>query len=270
MTGILSIQFNPKIGDKEFNLNKVEEFISQNSDKNLDLVLFPEFFSTGIDHNSFLNFPEDEEGGKTIKRIQEIAKNFNTNIVVGSVIEKSENKLYNTSFAINRTGKIIAKYRKIHLFDYNGGTESQRITAGHKPILAKFDFGKVGLNICYDFRYPLMQKKLVKMGAEILVCPTAWCIPNENYNTPDKLKHELGIWQSLNKIRAYDNLVYVASCNQVGKVNNRVSNIGYSMIVSPDGEILANAKDKECSLYANIDLDIVKKYKKDYPIANIN
>lgn len=61
MTGILSIQFNPKIGDKEFNLIKVEEFISQNSDKKLDLVFFPEFFSTGIDHNSFLNFPDDEQ-----------------------------------------------------------------------------------------------------------------------------------------------------------------------------------------------------------------
>ena len=55
MTGILSIQFNPKIGDKEFNLKKIEDFIYQNSEKKLDLVLFPEFFSTGIDHNSFLN-----------------------------------------------------------------------------------------------------------------------------------------------------------------------------------------------------------------------
>ena len=270
MTGILSIQFNPKIGDKEFNLIKVEEFISQNSDKKLDLVLFPEFFSTGIDHNSFLNFPDDEQGGNTIKKVQELAKKFNTNIVTGSVIEKSENKLFNTSFVINRTGETVGKYRKIHLFNYNGGTEGQRITAGNEPLVVALDFGKVGLNICYDFRYPLMQKNLAKMGAEILVCPTAWCIINEKYNNSDKLKHEQDIWESLNKIRAYDNLVCVVSCNQVGKANERVSNIGHSMIVSPDGEVLANAGNEECAIYAEIDLEKVRQYKKEYPISCID
>ena len=270
LVSVLCLQYNPKIGDKEFNLNKVEEFISQNSDKNLDLVLLPEFFSTGMDHNSFLNFPEDEQGGKTIEKIKEIAKKFNTNIVAGSVIEKSENKLYNTSFVVNRDGEIIAKYRKIHLFNYNGGTEGQRITAGDELAVVELDFGKIGLNICYDFRYPLMQKNLVKMGAEILVCPTAWCIPNSKYENFVILKHEQDVWESLNKIRAYDNLVYVLSCNQVGKANERVSNIGHSMIVSPEGEVLANAKNEECAIYSQIDLEKIRQYKKEYPIASID
>ncbi|MBQ8460718.1 hypothetical protein IJ541_11550 [bacterium] len=265
LVSILCLQYNPKIGDKEFNLNRVEEFILQNSDKKLDLVVLPEFFSTGIDHNSFLNFPEDEQGGKTIEKIKEIAKKFNTNIVAGSVIEKSENKLYNTSFVINRTGEIVAKYRKIHLFNYNGGTEGQRITAGNELVAAELDFGKVGLNICYDFRYPLMQKNLVKKGAEILVCPTAWCIPN---NADYDLMCD--IWHTVNKTRAYDNLVYVISCNQVGKANERVSNIGHSMIVSPDCEVLANAKNEECAIYSQIDLEKVRHYKKEYPIADID
>ncbi|MBO6256870.1 hypothetical protein J6N69_02385 [bacterium] len=270
LVSVLCLQYNPKIGDEEFNLNRVKEFIMQNSDKKLDLVVLPEFFSTGIDHNSFLNFPEDEQGGKTIEKIKEIAKKFNTNIVAGSVIEKSENKLYNTSFVINRTGKTVAKYRKIHLFNYNGGTEGQRITAGREHVVVELDFGKVGLNICYDFRYPLMQKNLVKKGAEILVCPTAWCIPNFKYENSDILKHEQDIWESLNKIRAYDNLIYVVSCNQVGKANERVSNIGHSMIVSPDCEVLANAKNEECAIYSQIDLEKVRQYKKEYPIADID
>ncbi|MBE7708427.1 MAG: carbon-nitrogen hydrolase family protein [Cyanobacteria bacterium SIG27] len=265
MTGILSIQFNPKIRDKEFNLKKIEDFIYQNSEKKLDLVLFPEFFSTGIDHNSFLNIPEDEAGGKTIAKVKELAKKFNTNIVAGSVIEKSKNKLYNTSFVINRTGETVAKYRKIHLFNYNGGTEGNRISAGKEPVVVELDFGKVGLNICYDFRYPTMQKNLVKMGAEILVCPTAWCILNgTNYDL------SCSIWQAVNMARAYDNLVYTISCNQVGKVNERISNIGYSMIVSPDCEVLANAKNEECAIYAKIDLERVRQYKKEYPISCID
>ena len=270
MAGILSIQFNPKIGDKEYNLNRVKQFIEDNKNKKLDLVVLPEFFSTGIDHNSFLNFPENEQGGETIKQIQEYAKNYNVNIAAGSVIEKSENKLYNTCFVINRHGKIVAKYRKIHLFNYNGGTEGQRITSGNTPVVAELDFGKIGLNICYDFRYPILQKTLCKMGAEILVCPTAWCIPNQKFNNPELLKKEQDIWQSINKVRAYDNLVYVVSCNQTGKSNDRVSNIGCSMIVSPDCEILANAKNEECTIYADVDLEIVKNYKKTYPIAEIH
>lgn len=270
MTGILCLQFNPKIGDKEFNLCKVEELIQQNSDKQLDLVLLPEFFSTGIDHYSFLNFPEDENGGKTIEQVKEIAKKFKTNIVAGSVIEKQGNNLYNTSFTINRMGETIAKYRKIHLFNYNGGTEGQRITAGNETVVVELDFGKIGLNICYDLRYPMMQKTLVKNGAEILVCPTAWCIPDEKFDNLSNLKYEQDIWESLNKIRAYDNLVYMASSNQIGKSNEWLSNIGGSMIISPEGEILANANSEECAIYSKIDLEIVREYKKTYPIAEID
>jgi len=270
MIGILCIQFNPKTGDKEFNIARIEQFIYENSDKNIDLILLPEFFSTGIDHNSFLNFPEDKNGGNTINRVKNIAKKFSVNIIAGSVIEKSDNKLYNTSFAINKYGEIIGKYRKIHLFNYNGGTEGQRITAGKEPVIAKFEFGKVGLNICYDFRYPLMQKNLVKSGAEILVCPTAWCIPNKSYNSPEALKKEQDIWKSLNIIRAYDNLVYTVSCNQIGRANDNVSNIGCSMIVSPKGDVLANAGNNECALFSEIDLELVRKLRKEYPISEID
>ena len=112
MAGILNIQFNPTISEKESNLKKIERYISDNSDKTIDLVVLPEFFSTGIDHDSFINSPEDEFGGETIKFVSELKKKYNTNIVAGSVIEKVNDKLYNTSFVINREGKIVTKYRK--------------------------------------------------------------------------------------------------------------------------------------------------------------
>ena len=270
MTGILCIQYNPKLGDKEFNLNIIEKYICENLNKNIDLVVLPEFFSTGIEHNSFLNFPEDEQGGNTIEKVKDIAIKYSLNIIAGSVIERSMNKLYNTSFVVDRLGNVVAKYRKIHLFNYNGGTEGERITAGTEPIVIELDFGKVGINICYDFRYPMLQKKLAKMGAEILVCPTAWCIPNYKYYDSKKLEHEQKVWESLNKIRAYDNLVYVVSCNQVGRVNDSISNIGYSMIISPECELLANAKSDECAIFAEVDLSCVRNYKISYPISEID
>ena len=268
MTGILCIQTKPVIGDKEANINIIEQFIKENRDKTVDLVVIPEFFSTGIDHKVFVNKPEDTNGGATILKIQEIAKIYNTNIIAGSVIEAENDKLYNTSFIINRQGKAIAKYRKIHLFNYMGGTEGERVTPGEELVTVDFDFGKVGIGICYDIRYPLHYKKLAQTGAEIIVLPTAWVIPTESYK--NSLKQEQEIWTALNRIRAYDNMVYTISCNQTGLINDRISAIGSSIICSPMGEIISKADNKQCILYAQLDLNIVKDLKSVYPIASID
>lgn len=270
MTGILNIQFKPTIGNKEINLKKVEHYIKKNSGKKLDLVVLPEFFSTGIDHESFLNFPEHENGGDTIKTVCEFAKKYNTNIVAGTVIERVNDKLYNTSFAINRNGEIVDKYRKIHLFNYMGGTEGDRITPGDRLVVVDFDFGKVGLAICFDMRYPLHYKKLAQMGAEIIVLPTAWIVPNEVYDDVEACRFAQGTWDAMNKTRAYDNLVYVVSCNQCGKATDTMSGLGYSMIVAPTSQVLANAKDEQGTVYADVDLELVKYYKSIYPIASID
>ena len=149
MAGILNIQLKSLLGDKETNLKKVEHYIKFNKDKNLDLVIVPEFFTTSI---AYKDTPEDENGGKAIKTMQRLAKEYNTNIVAGSIVRKIGDRLYNSTFAINRIGEIIEVYDKIHLYNYMGGTEGQRITAGTEMKIAHFDFAKVGLTICYDMR----------------------------------------------------------------------------------------------------------------------
>lgn len=270
MAGILNIQLSPTIGKKEINFNKVEHFVKKNSDKKLDLVIMPEFFSTGVDHNSFINAPEDENGGQIIEKLSNLAKKYNTNILAGTVIEKSGEKLYNTSFAINREGKTIAKYRKIHLFNYLGGTEGERITPGSEEVVVDFDFGKVGIGVCFDIRYPLHYKKLAKIGAEIIVLPTAWIVPSEIYDDTENLKYAQEMWVAMNRTRAYDNMVYVVSSNQTGKINDNIGAIGTSLIISPTAQVLANAKDKQCAVYAEIDLEQVKYLKSIYPIAEID
>ena len=213
MVKILNIQINPVIGNKKDNLQKIESFIAENSDKNPDLIVLPEFFSTGIDHNSFINSPEPVNGGDTIKFVSELAKKFNTNIVAGSVIEKENNKLYNTTFVINRNGNIVDKYRKIHLYNYMGGTEGERITAGDKIVVTDLDFGRIGLGICYDIRYPLHYKKLAKLGAEIIVLPTAWGVSNEIFEDKAMLKHAQELWIAINKTRAPLRYIILAAVN---------------------------------------------------------
>lgn len=270
MAGILNIQLKPTLGDKQINLKKVEHFIKKYSDKKLDLVVLPEFFSTGVHHEFFLNAPEDENGGQTIAAVCELAKKYNTNIIAGTVIEKSGEKLYNTSFAINRNGEIIEKYRKIHLFNYMGGTDGDRITPGERYVVAQFDFAKVGMAICFDMRYPQHYRKLTQMGAEIIVLPTAWIVPNEVYQDKEALAFAQDTWIAMNKTRAYDNLVYLVSCNQTGQVNNEFGGIGNSVIVAPTSQILAIAKEDQTAIFADVDLEIVKYYKSIYPIANID
>lgn len=270
MAGILNIQLKPVLGNKDVNLRKVEHFISQNSDKKLDLVVLPEFFSTGVHHESFLNAPEDENGGKTIESIKSFAQKYNTNIVAGTVIEKSGDKLYNTCFVINRDGETVGKYRKIHLYNYMGGTEGERITAGDELELVKLDFATIGLGICFDIRYPLHYKELTKQGAEIIVLPTAWLVPTEVYQDKESLDFAQETWVALNKIRAFDNLVYVVSCNQTKEINDNISALGNSMIVAPTTQVLANAELDQCATYADINIEIVKYYKSIYPIAQID
>lgn len=268
MAGVLNIQIKSLAGDKETNLKKIEHYIKFNKDKKLDLVVMPEFFSTNIDYKTS---PEDENGGETIKFIQNLAKEYNTNIIAGSVVRKVENKLFNTSFAIDRNGEIIAKYDKIHLFNYMGGTEGKEITAGeNKLTIAHFDFAKVGMAICFDVRYPLLFKNLAKEGVQLITLPTAWLVPNIVFDSEHDRKYAQDMWMAMTRTRAYDNMVYLVVSNQTKDAGCGFVGIGYSSIISPTAQVMACAEEKECAIYADIDIESVKYLKSIYPIAQID
>jgi nitrilase len=267
MAGILNIQIKSLMSDKEANLRKIEHYIKFNKDKKLDLVVMPEFFSTNIGYQSA---PEDENGGDTIKFIQNLAKKYNTNIIAGSVVRKVGDKYYNTSFAIDRSGEIIAKYDKIHLFNYMGGTEGKFTTCGKDYVIAHFDFAKVGMEICFDIRYPQMYRELVRKGAQIVVLPTAWLIPKELYQNEETRKYAQDMWISMNRTRAFDNMTYFIVSNQTKEVNDTWGAIGYSSIISPTAQVLECAEEKECAIYADIDIETVKCLKSMYPICEID
>lgn len=267
MAGILSIQINPTLGDKEMNLKKVEHFIKKYSDKKLDLVVLPENFSTGADFANFQKTSEDEFGGNTIARVCKFAQKYKTNIVAGTVIEKVGERFYNTTFVINREGEIVGKYRKIHLYNYLGGNEGDFVDAGDEEVVVDLDFGKIGLGICFDIRFPHHFTKLVKMGAQIIVLPAGWLIPSEIYNDKQGVKFAREMWHAMARTRAYDNLAYFVISNQAGKVNEDLCALGESMIVAPTSEIMRCAEHEQCGIYSDVDLDIVKYYRSVLPIV---
>ena len=269
MSGILNIQINPILGDKEKNLETVKGFVEKYSDKKPDLVVLPEFFSTGIDDNTMINSPEDENGGIVVKNLSETAKRFDTNIVCGSVIEKEGDKLYNTCFVVDRTGQIVGKYRKIHLFQFFGGNENAYTTPGNlPPCVIELDFAKVGVSICFDIKYPMLYKTLIKMGAEIIVSPSAWI---KSKSLTNKKKEEAALcWKSLNIARATESLVYFVTSNLAGDMNSSLYSIGNSMITNPLGVVESFQGSQQGADFKEINLKLVRELKITVPVAFID
>lgn len=267
VAGILSIQFEPVLNKIDENLEKVkniiENFISKNSEKPLDLIVLPEFFTTGVS-NKYVDFPNPEDGGKPVKFLAELTKKYNTNIIAGTVITKRGENLYNTMFVLNREGKTAAKYDKIHLFKYFGGTENLKVTPGeNQPVVVDLDFAKIGLAICFDIKYPLHYKKLAQKGAEIIVNPAAWAYLK---SIKGQKEQNMRVFRALNIARATENLVYFVSSNESGNADP-LGNIGHSMIVSPMADILAEGKEGNEAIYADIDLELVRTLKTTTPVA---
>ena len=252
---VLIVQISPKRGKKKRNLNKVKSLIEESNCHNPDLIILPEFFNTGIDNQSFIELAEEEKDSETLAFLSEIAIKYNTNIVGGTIIEKDCDKLYNTSYFLNREGNILGKYRKIHLFNYFGGNEGECITPGTDLVVLDTDIGKVGMSICFDIRFPLMFNKLLKKGAEIIVCPAAWA--NDWIHT----------WEICNQSLAMQNAAYFISSTGCGEVGYTMA--GNSMIVEPNGRIISRLGREESTLCKQIDLNDVKVLRDAFPIMNL-
>lgn len=267
MAGILSIQINSVLKNKNINFEKIKNFIESNVYKKLDLIVIPEFFAT---NNAYMDYTEPEDGGESAEFISLLAKKYNTNIIAGSIVRRKNDKLYNSSFAFDRKGSVVQIYDKIHLYNYFGGSEGTRITAGNDISAVDFDFARVGFAICFDVRFPLHFINLIKKQVDIIVLPAAWLIPNSIYNSAGQLKKVQDIWISMCRTRGCDNEVYFVVSNQTGAAANNLSGIGQSMIISPLGEILQNAGDKEGAIYSDIDMNVLKSVREVFPAADLS
>lgn len=218
----------------------------------VDLVILPEIWNIG--YFSFDKYIAESEtaDGETITRMRSKAKKKRVYILAGSIVEKDNDRFYNTSFLIGPSGKILGKYRKIHLFGY-GSRESQLLTRGNEVCVIDTEIGTLGLSTCYDLRFPELFRKLIDRGAEIILTVSAWPYP--------RLEH----WLLFNRVRAIENQAFLVSSNCVG-TNRSVQFCGHSMIVDPWGTILASGGDEECSVKAEITLDQVEHFRKQFPV----
>ena len=249
------VQFKASV-NKEENLKKIISYISKASSKKALLCAFPEFmmfYTKSSQTSKELASLSETINGNFISSISKAAKE-NRIQVVGSFYEKSKknNRVYDTSFVINNSGKVISTYRKIHLYDALGFKESDKMIPGSKitkPIGTSI--GKIGMMICYDLRFPEMSRALALAGSEVLIVPSAWV------KGPMKEEH----WITINKTRAIENGCYVIAPDQVGNIY-----CGRSLVVDPYGKVLVDMKKKQGIIFVDIDLKKVKEIRKVLPL----
>ncbi len=241
---------------KEENLEKITAHIAGAAKKGASLCAFPEFmmFYTPLAQSpsELAGLAESMSGG-FVRKIAQAARE-NSIEVVGTLYEKTGtgNRVYDTSFLINSSGRLVSKYRKVHLYDALGFKESKKLTAGSQlPHPQKSVIGKIGMMICYDLRFPEMSRKLAAAGADILVAPSAWV------RGPMKEEH----WITINRTRALENGCFIISPDQVGNVY-----CGRSIVVDPFGRVLLDMKKRRGMAVVEIDRSQVKRTRKILPL----
>lgn len=252
------------IDNKEENLKKAISMIKTASEKDADLIILPEMFNCPYENEKFMEYSEDTENSYTLNLISKTASEEKKYIIAGSIPEKeatsTSERIYNTSFMFNPDGKIIAKHRKMHLFDIDVKgkiyfKESDTLTAGNQITIAETSFGKIGIGICYDVRFPELARLMALEGADILCYPGA-------FNLTTGPAH----WEMLFRARACDNQVFTIGVAPALDKNANYNSYGHSLIVNPWGEILSSASFEEELIIAEIDLNEIKKVREELPL----
>ncbi|MGZ4134370.1 MAG: carbon-nitrogen family hydrolase, partial [Tumebacillaceae bacterium] len=180
-----------------------------------------------------------------------LAKEYNVNILAGSVSDLRDGDVYNTTYLFNRQGEVVGDYSKIHLFRLMD--EEKYLQAGDQVGLFTLDDVTLGSMICYDIRFPELARTLSLGGAQILFLPAEWPHPRLNH------------WRHLQMARAIENQMFVVSTNRVGKAGD-TEFFGHSMVIDPWGEILLETDDQEGIHHVTVDLAVVPEIRSRIPI----
>jgi len=243
------------------NIETTIKLIKKAAKQRSDFILTPEvssFFS--LNRQKLLKVSTTMNKDPYLNEIKKIAKNYKKWILIGSIIVKiSRNKLVNRSILIDKKGKVRTYYDKIHMYDVvlskrEKYFESKSFTAGKKFKSFKLPWGRIGLSICYDLRFPNLYRKLSKKGSIFLSIPSAFT------ETTGK-KH----WHLLLRARAIENFCYVFAPAQGGTHYNGRKTFGHSMIISPDGQILKELKKSEGVITASINPKFPKYLRSRIP-----
>ncbi len=228
-----AVQLN-STADVQTNLESAERLVTQAAESGASFVGLPENFAYLRSEGSPVPEPQSLDG-PWVARMRELARGLRITLLLGSLPERIEGdrRLYNTSVLLGPDGQRLAVYRKIHLFDIDLPgmehlKESKAVAPGAAVVVADAPFGRLGLSICYDLRFPELYRALSGQGARILAVPSAFTERTGRVH-----------WELLLRARAVENLAYVVAPAQVGVHGVGRASWGHAMIVGPWGDVLA-------------------------------
>lgn len=249
---------NPVYKDKDKNLKCAEREICVAAQQGADIVILGEMFNCPYDNQSFVAYAEEEDG-ESLRRMSKAASENHVFLIAGSISLKEQDNIYNASFVFDKTGRTIACHKKVHLFDIQvkGGQcfrESDTFTAGNQVTVFDTDFGKMGLCICFDFRFPELSRIMTLEGVKCIFVPAA-------FNMTTGPAH----WELLFRQRAVDNQLFTVG---VAPARNYEGYVSYanSIVVSPWGKIVFRADEKPVTRVVEIDLKMNDEIRKQLPL----
>lgn len=250
----------PVKADKKENLNQAAIMLQEAAVGGAQLVVLPEMFNCPYDIHCFRDYAEQIPSGETTSYLSNLAHVHDLFLVGGSIPELDDELLYNTSIVFNPKGQIIAKHRKAHLFDVqvkNGikFTESEVLSPGNTATLFETPWGRFGLEICYDIRFPELTRKMVIDGAHLVIVPAA-------FNMTTGPAH----WELLFRSRALDNQIFMLGASPARNPHASYVAYGHSIVVNPWGQVLAQLDEKPGILIIDLDLAQIEEVRESLPV----
>jgi len=247
---------------KEQSLEAAAVQIAEAARQGAKLVVLPEMFCCPYLNKAFVENAEPA-GGTVWRFLSEAAKSNEIMLVGGTMPEQSEDgRLFNTCFVFNEKGEQIARHRKLHLYDVDikdglKFKESDTFSAGEDITVIDTVWGKLGVMVCFDVRFPELARLMALRGAEAMIIPAVFnMVTGPVY------------WELLMQARAIDNFTYVLACAPARDESKKFVSYANSIVVSPWGKTVARLDTAPGILYHELDLDMVAAVQAQIPVMS--
>lgn len=246
--------------DRAANLGRAAALMREAARREARLVVLPEVFAWRGPRADEAPHAESVPG-PSVDAMAAVARETGVHLLMGSILERApeERRSFNTSCLLSPSGELLARYRKIHLFDVDipgrvTVRESDARAPGADVVAIPTALGTVGLSVCYDLRFPELYRRQSRAGAELLLVPSAFTFTTGSAH-----------WEVLCRARAIENQCYLLAANQTGTSPHGFADYGNSLIVDPWGIVVARASDGEGIAMAEIDRGYLARVRRELP-----
>lgn len=245
---IVGVQLDIAWEDKQANYDRVRALLDGSQVEPDSLIVLPEMFATGFSMN--VDGICEDPHGKTEPFLADMARQHRSYLFAGVVTKGPDGRGRNEAICLDPSGKVVARYCKLHPFSFAGETE--HYVSGDEVITFPWGGFTVSPFICYDLRFPEVFRASVRLAANLFVVIANWPQAREVH------------WTALLKARAIENQAYVIGVNRCGS-DPKNAYSGQSMILDPRGEVMVAAGDGESVISAELDLQVLQDYRRQFP-----